>query len=124
MMIALTFITGIAAGILSGLLGIGGGMVLVPMMVFGLGLSQHAAQGISLLVIIPTAVAGVWQLRKENLIDYKVAGYLALGAIMGALITSSFVQYIPGSILKKVFGIFVIIMGIRMIMAKKKQAKQ
>ena len=55
--IIITLLAGMSAGILSGLLGVGGGLILIPIMTFILGLSQHAAQGISLLVIIPTALA-------------------------------------------------------------------
>lgn len=116
--IASTLFAGLLAGILSGLLGVGGGIVLVPMMVFFLGLSQHIAQGISLLVIIPTAASGLWHLHKEKLVDYRTAALLSIGAIIGATLSASFVQSIPAAELKKIFGVFVIIMGGRMVFAK------
>lgn len=122
MIIIMTLLTGVIAGILSGLLGVGGGIVLVPMMVFGLGMSQHIAQGISLLVIIPTAFAGIWRLHKQNLVDYRVAAYLAVGAVTGGIISSNFVQDIPAADLKKIFGIFIIIMGSRMLLARPKKS--
>lgn len=122
MIIIMTLLTGVIAGILSGLLGVGGGIVLVPMMVFGLGMSQHIAQGISLLVIIPTAFAGIWRLHKQNLVDYRVAAYLAVGAVAGGIISSNFVQDIPAADLKKIFGIFIIIMGSRMLLARPKKS--
>ncbi|EAX46360.1 conserved hypothetical protein [Thermosinus carboxydivorans Nor1] len=118
----ITFVMGLFAGILSGLLGIGGGVVLVPMMVFFLGISQHTAQGISMLVIIPTAIAGILQFHKDKLINYRVAGYLALGAIAGALLSANFVQAIPAETLKRLFGIFVIVTGLRMVLAKPKKS--
>jgi len=118
--IVITLLAGTAAGILSGLLGVGGGLILIPIMIFLLGMSQHAAQGISLLVIIPTAMAGIWQLHKAKLVNYNLALYLACGSIIGALISSSFVQYIPAERLKLIFGIFVIIMGIRTILGTTK----
>lgn len=120
MTIAITLAMGLFAGILSGLLGIGGGVVLVPMMVFILGVAQHTAQGISMIVIIPTALAGIMQFHKDKLIDYRVAAYLATGAVLGALISANFVQNIPADILKRVFGIFVILTGLRMILTKQK----
>ena len=115
-MIIMTLLAGLFAGILSGLLGVGGGLILIPIMTFLLGLSQHVAQGISLLVIIPTALAGLWQLHKSKLINYHLALYLALGSISGALMSSSFVQYVPAQHLKLIFGYFVILMGVRTIL--------
>ena len=119
--ILLTLFSGFCAGILSGLLGVGGGIVLVPVMVFILELTQHAAQGISLLVIIPTALSGAYHLHKEKLINYQAAFYLALGAISGTLISSNFVQMLPAKYLQEIFGIFIIFTGIKMIFAKTKQ---
>lgn len=116
--VLLTAIMGLAAGMLSGLLGIGGGVVLVPMMVFFLGIGQHTAQGISMLVIIPTALIAIWHFNKDNLVDYRMAGLLAIGAISGALISANFVQNIPAEDLKRLFGVFIIYTGLRMILAK------
>lgn len=112
---------GLVTGILSGLLGIGGGVVLVPMMVLILGISQHTAQGISMLMMIPTALVGLWHFHKDNLVDYRMAAYLAAGAVCGALISANFVQYIPAADLKKLFGVFIIITGARMMIAKPKK---
>lgn len=103
---------GLTAGILSGLLGVGGGLILIPAMVLLLELNQHTAQGISLLVIVPTAVAGVWRLNKENLIDFITVVYLSLGAVIGAVMSASFIQSLSSTTLKTVFGIFIIAVGI------------
>jgi len=119
-MILVTLLMGLIAGILSGLLGIGGGVVLVPMMVFILGLPQHIAQGISMAVIIPTSLAAIAHLHKAKLVNYRVAALLAAGSIVGAMISANFAQAIPADILKKVFGCFVIFTGIRMILPKNK----
>lgn len=115
----ITLAMGLVTGVLSGLLGIGGGVVLVPMMVFILGLPQHTAQGISMAVIIPTAVAGIIHLHKAKLVNYRVAGFLAFGSILGALISANYAQYLSGTDLKRLFGIFIIITGIRMILPTK-----
>lgn len=111
---------GLSTGVLSGLLGVGGGVVLVPMMVFLLGTEQHLAQGISMLFIIPTALSGLYHLVKCKLVDMRVAMFVASGALVGALVSANLVQHIPAADLKKLFGIFVIISGARMVMAKKK----
>ncbi len=119
--IVLTLIGGLCAGILSGLLGVGGGIIMVPIMVFLLGLTQHTAQGISLLVIIPTALSGAYHLHKAKLINYQAAFYLALGAIAGTLISSNLVQMVPGKQLQEIFGVFIIFTGIKMVFAKPKK---
>jgi len=111
---------GLFTGFLSGLLGVGGGVVMVPLMSLFLGIEQHLAQGISMLVIIPTSLAAIWQLHKKKLVDYQSAALFAVGAIVGAVLSSNFVQYISGADLKKIFGIFIIYSGTRMILGKKK----
>lgn len=120
-MTALILLLGLIGGILSGLMGVGGGVVLVPMMVLILGIPQHTAQGVSMLVIIPTALVGIWHFHKKNLVDYRMAAYLATGAVCGALISSNLVQYIPAADLKKIFGVFIIYTGIRMVRTKAKK---
>jgi uncharacterized membrane protein YfcA len=114
---------GLIAGVLSGLLGIGGGVVMVPLMVFVLSIGQHMAQGISMLVIIPTSLVAIYHLHQDKLVDYRISAYLAAGAICGALISANFVQYIPAAELKRIFGIFIIFTGVRMLLAKQKSAK-
>ncbi len=118
--LAVIALAGVSAGILSGLMGVGGGMVLVPMMVFLMGIPQHAAQGISLVVIIPTALTGLWHFHHQGIVKYKVAALLALGAVVGALASSDLVQTIPPETLRRFFGVFVICMGLRMALNKKK----
>jgi uncharacterized membrane protein YfcA len=112
---------GVSVGLLSGLLGIGGGVVLVPMLVFLLGVSQHTAQGVSMLVILPTSLVSVWIFYKEKLINYQAAAYMAGGAVVGALISANFVQAVPASDLKRIFGFFVIYSGIKMIWGTRKK---
>lgn len=115
------FALGLFGGVLSGLLGIGGGVVMVPLMVLVLGMAQHIAQGVSMLVIIPTALVAIWHFHKDKLVNYRMAALLAAGAVCGALISANFVHYIPAADLKKLFGVFVIYTGIRMIRAKPKK---
>ena len=119
-----TVLIGLVAGVLSGLLGIGGGVIMVPLMVFVLGIGQHMAQGISMLVIIPTSCVAIYHLHKEKLVDYRISAYIAAGAICGALISANFVQYIPATELKRIFGAFIIFTGVRMLKGKKKPANQ
>lgn len=120
-MVAVTLAVGLLTGVLSGLFGIGGGVVLVPALVLVLGIPQHAAQGISMVVIIPTALTAIWQFHKDKLVDYRMAAYLGAGAVLGALVSANFVQNIPAAELKRLFGGFVILIGLRMIYVRTKR---
>lgn len=114
---------GFCAGILTGIMGVGGGVVLVPMMVLLLAVPQHLAQGISMLVIIPTVIVAIIKLRQANLFQYRMALLLAAGSIIGSLLSSNLVQLIDGVVLKKIFGVLVIYSSIRMILPAKKTSK-
>lgn len=114
-------IMGLITGVLSGLFGVGGGIILIPMLVLILGIDQHLAQGISMLMMIPTALVGIYHFNKDKLVNYHMAGYMAAGAVVGALISANFVQYIPADILKRIFGIFIVYVGARMIWTKPKK---
>ena len=114
-------VLGFGAGILTGIMGVGGGVVMVPMMVLLLGVSQHLAQGISMLVIIPTVMVAILKLRNSNLFEYRTALLLAAGSIAGSLLSSNMVQLIDGVILKRIFGVLVVYSSIRMILPAKAQ---
>lgn len=113
---------GLLTGFLSGLLGVGGGVVMVPLMAVILGVEQHLAQGISMLVIIPTSLAGIWHLHKQQLVDYRAAALFASGSIVGAMLSANYVQYISSEDLKRIFGIFMIYSGARMMYAVRRTA--
>lgn len=115
---------GFLAGILTGIMGVGGGVVLVPMMVLILAVPQHLAQGISMLVIIPTVVVAIIKLRNTRLFHFRLAFFLALGSIVGSLISSNLVQLIDGAVLKRIFGILVILSSIKMIMNTSKPSSK
>lgn len=112
-------VLGFGAGILTGIMGVGGGVVMVPMMVLLLGVSQHLAQGISMLVIIPTVMVAILKLRNSNLFEYRTALLLAAGSIAGSLLSSNIVQLIDGMVLKRIFGVLVVYSSIRMILPAK-----
>lgn len=120
MTLIIPVLVGLIMGISSGLMGVGGGIILIPVLVLGFGITQHLAQGISLAVIIPTAIAGLITFHRKGLVDYPRASLLATGAVVGALCSAGYVQYIPEAILKKVFGVFLAIIGISMLFSKAK----
>jgi len=110
-LIALT--VGIFTGILSGLMGIGGGNIMVPASTILLQLGQHVAQGVSLIVIIPTALSGAWSHYKRGNVDVRVALLLTPGAVVGGLIGAWVAQSIPGGQLRVMFGVLLFYFALR-----------
>jgi hypothetical protein len=106
---------GLVAGVASGVAGIGGGVIMVPAMVFLLGLAQHAAEGTSLLAILFTAVAGTRVNLKNERVDLRQATFIGLGGIIFAQVGASLALSMSGDLLTQVFGIFVTLAGARMI---------
>ena len=113
-------VVGFFAGIISGM-GIGGGTILIPALIFMLDLNQHQVQGINLLYFIPTAIiALVIHNKNENVLWTKtkpIAMYGLLGAIGGAFLAIS----LDPTLLKKLFGGFLFLMGLREIFTKKEE---
>ena len=105
---------GVLAGILSGMLGIGGGIVLVPVMVSLLGLSQHEAHATSLAVIIPTAAASAFVYGLHGQLDFSIAAMLTVSSVLGAAVGSRWMSKIPAAQLKRMFGVFLVLVGLRM----------
>ncbi len=116
--IAVLVATGLAAGVLAGLLGVGGGILMVPAMVLLLGYGQHVAQGTSLLVIIPAALVGSWSHHRHGRFAMRDAAALALGGIVGAMIGSLTALSIEGEALRRVFALFLLVSGLRIVLTK------
>lgn len=106
---------GTLAGVASGLLGVGGGTLMVPFLTLAVGLTQHQAEATSLLVILPTAIAGTLALRRRGVGDAGLAlrfgAVGAVGAVLGALAALA----LPASTLRLVFAGFVAIVGVRLL---------
>jgi uncharacterized membrane protein YfcA len=105
---------GVVVGVASGLLGVGGGTLVVPFLTLTVGLSQHSAEATSLVVILPTAVAGSLALRRRRIGDLGLALRLgvvgAFGGILGALLALA----LPGSTLRLVFAVFIGAVGLKL----------
>jgi uncharacterized protein len=106
---------GVATGAAAGLLGVGGGILMVPFLTLAIGLSQHAAEATSLVVVLPTAIAASLALRRRGVGDLGVAlrfGVLGtVGGVAGALLALT----LPGSALRVVFAGFLALVGIRLV---------
>ncbi len=115
-MILGTALFGVAVGLLSALFGIGGGIAMVPFMALLLERSQHLAEGTSLLVIIPTAIAGVIAHHKRGYVSFRLAGILASGGAMGAFLGARLALTLDASVLETCFAVFLVVMGVRIIL--------
>lgn len=114
-------IIGLAAGILSGLIGVGGGIIMVPLFVLFLGLSQHNAQGMSLAVMLPPVTfLAVYNYHKSGggSIDWKVTLIVSVLFIIGGFLGSKIALQIDQRMLKKVFGVMMLIVAVKLIFSK------
>ena len=109
----IALVVGLFTGIVSGLMGIGGGNIMVPASTILLGLTQHLAQGVSLIVIVPTAISGAWSHFKRGNVAVKVALLLAPGAALGGLIGASVAQGLDRDTLRIVFGLLLFYFALR-----------
>jgi len=106
---------GVLTGTAAGLLGVGGGILMVPFLTLAVGLSQHAAQATSLLVVLPTAVVASLELRRRGIgdlgISLRFGAVGAAGAAGGALLALT----LPAATLRVVFAIFLALIGLRLV---------
>ena len=117
--VALGLGTGILTGFLSALLGVGGGIVMVPMLAVLMHIPQHQAQGVSLAAMMPIAFTGMLKHHKLGNVDVRVAEWVGIGAVAGALIGSTYAQHLHAFTLKLAFGIFLIVMAALMAAKRK-----
>ena len=118
--IIILIIIGLAAGILSGLVGVGGGIIMVPLFVLFLGLTQHNSQGLSLAVMLPPVTfLAVYNYHKAGGgIDWKVALIVSVLFIIGGFLGSKIALQIDQRMLKRIFGVFMLIVAIKLIITK------
>ena len=117
--IIILIIIGIAAGMLSGIAGVGGGVIIIPALIFILGMSQFEAQGTSLAMMIPPiGIMAAFNYYKDGYINWKYAAILAVFFLIGGYFGSKIALSIPQNIVKKSFAIFIILVGVKMLFGK------
>ncbi len=110
---------GLLAGTVGGSLGVGGGIVIVPALVFLFGFSQHTAQGTSLAVLMfPVAIIGVYNYHKNGYVQIKHALIILIAFAIGQYLGSLLSVHLPAKTLRSIFGIFVILMGLKMVFGR------
>jgi len=117
--IGLLIITGLLAGILSGFVGIGGGLLMVPALVWLLGYTQHQAQGTSLAVLmLPVVLLAVRNYFRAGMIDVKVVAVIALAFLAGGYFGSKWALALPAGTVQKVFGAIMLLASLKLIFGK------
>jgi len=107
---------GLAAGILSGLVGIGGGVLIVPALVFLFGFSQQQAQGTTLALLVPPiGILAAWTYYQHGFVNMSAALVIASGFVVGGLLGARFATGVSSDILGKIFGTFLVLIGLKMI---------
>jgi uncharacterized protein len=110
---------GLIAGIFGGVLGLGGGVIIIPALVYLFGFSQHQAQGTSLAVMVPPiTLLAAWEYYAKGHVKLDMAGYICLGFVLGGLIGATFIQGVSDALLKRIFGGVLLLVSMRMILSK------
>jgi hypothetical protein len=111
--LAIAISLGLVAGVLAGLFGVGGGILFVPTLIFGLGLTQIHAEATSLLAIIPTVIAGTWRQWRYGNVRWRAAlvlGTVAVAGVEGGVLVA---QSLPEDVLRRLFGALMIAVAVQ-----------
>ena len=110
-------VLGLLVGVLSGIIGIGGGIFIVPCLVYFAHMSQHRAQGTSLgALLAPIGIFAFWEYHKAGNVDVRGAFLIAAGFALGAWVGGRFAQNIPDLMLKRTFAVVLMVVGLQMLL--------
>lgn len=112
----LFILLGLCTGIFSGLVGLGGGALLIPALIYLFGFTQHQAQGTTLAIMVPPiGLLAAWVYFKQGHVDIKTTAFIISGFFIGGYLGAKLAIYIPEQVLSRVFGGFLAIVGIKML---------
>ena len=112
-------VIGLLAGILSGLVGVGGGILMIPLLIMFLGLTQHQAQGTALFAMLPPiGILAAMNYYKEGFVKWEYAAVIALAFVVGGYFGSKLSLSLPDQTIRKVFGVIMLIGAIKLIFSK------
>ncbi|MEQ9063000.1 MAG: sulfite exporter TauE/SafE family protein [Vicingaceae bacterium] len=118
--ILILVLIGITAGVLSGMFGVGGGIIIVPALVFFIGMTQHEAQGTSLgLMLLPIGILAAMNYFKSGNLDIRAGLIIAFAFIVGGYFGSKIALGIEQTTLKRIFGVFMLAVSIKLIFFSK-----
>jgi uncharacterized membrane protein YfcA len=112
-------VLGLVAGVLSGMIGIGGGVIIVPALVFLFGFSQHSAQGTTIaLMVPPIGILAAWAYHAQGMVDLKAAAIICIGFLLGGYFGAKLAISLPKQYLEKFFGIALLLISLKMLLSK------
>ena len=112
-------ILGLFAGVLSGILGIGGGLVLIPAMIYFYGLSQHQAQGTTLALLVPPiGILAALVYYRQGYVNLTMAAFICIGFLIGGFFGAKIAVGLSNAVLRKVFGSALLIVALQLIFKK------
>ncbi len=119
MMQAFYVLLGLVAGILGGMFGIGGAIIIIPGLVYLAGLTQHQAQGTTLaIMVLPIGLLAAMRYYQSGNVKLSIAVFVCIGFFIGGLIGAHFVQNLPGPMLKRMFGVLLLLISMQMIFSR------
>ena len=117
--ILILLIIGLLAGFSSGMVGIGGGIIIVPALVFFLGLTQHQAQGVSIgMLLLPVGFLAAFNYYKAGNLDFSKSLIIGASFVVGAYLGSKVSLSIDGAIMKRIFGVIILLISLKLIFGK------
>ena len=121
--VALALALGLAGGTLAGLFGVGGGIVFVPALTLGLGLSQISAEATSLAAIVPVVVVGSYRQQRSGLVDWSSAAVIGLCSLGGVLAGAEIALRLPETTLRRAFAVFLLLAAAQMALRARRQLR-
>ena len=121
--VALALALGLAGGTLAGLFGVGGGIVFVPALTLGLGLSQLSAEATSLAAIVPVAAVGSYRQDRLGLVDWRSSAIVGACSLVGVLAGAEIALRLPESALQRAFALFLVLAAAQMALRARRQMR-
>lgn len=117
--VLLYILLGLFAGAMSGLIGIGGGIFIIPALVYLFGFTQHQAQGTTLALLVPPiGLLAAWTYYRYGYVNLKVAAFICLGFFLGGLLGAKIAIGVPNELLRRIFGAALLFIALRMIIGR------
>jgi uncharacterized membrane protein YfcA len=121
--VALALVLGLAGGTLAGLFGVGGGIVFVPALTLGLGLSQLSAEATSLAAIVPVVAVGSYRQHRSGLVDWNSASIIGICSLVGVLAGAEIALRLPETTLRRAFALFLVLAAGQMALRASRQLR-
>jgi uncharacterized membrane protein YfcA len=122
MTIVVVALIGLVGGVLAGLFGVGGGIIFVPTLALGLGLTQLHAEASSLLAILPTAIVGTWRQTRYGNVDLRAAAIIGIGSILGVQVGVIAAESLPEALLRRLFGALLLVSATQIVWQSRRRS--